>query len=196
MPCPGDRVHDDISPKTLDDAVAPPGPRFRNIGKETGIGRIAGAGPASWADYDQDGRYDLVACGCDTFCALYRNLGSKFADVTLAAGLERVDPSFGAVWGDYDGDGYPDLYIARDGWNGPGADTLLHNRRDGTFEDVTQKAGDRRAGVRLQCRLVRLQPGRLARSPVTNGVTLDPNINHLYRNRDGNVLKTSRRRWE
>ncbi len=172
-----------IRPEQFGKDLPPPGPRFRDIGKETGIGRIAGAGPGSWADYDQDGRWDLVACGCDTFCALYRNLGNKFADVTLAAGLERVDPSFGAVWGDYDGDGYPDLYIARDGWNGPGPDTLLHNRGNGTFEDVTKKAGIDEPGSGFNVVWFDYDKDGWLDLLVTNGVTLDPNINHLYRNR-------------
>jgi tetratricopeptide (TPR) repeat protein len=172
-----------LRPERYGGDLPPPGPRFKDIGKEMGIGRIAGAGPASWADYDQDGRWDLVACGCDTFCQLFRNLGTKFEDVTLAAGLERVDPGFGAVWGDYDGDGFPDLYIARDGWNGPGADALLHNRGNGTFEEVTAKAGIQEPGSGFNVVWFDYDKDGWLDLFVTNGVTLDPNINHLYRNR-------------
>jgi hypothetical protein len=40
------------------------------------------------------------------------------------------------VWGDYDNDGFPDLYITQFGKN-----VLYHNNGDGTFTDVTDKAG-------------------------------------------------------
>jgi VCBS repeat protein/tetratricopeptide repeat protein len=39
--------------------------------------------------------------------------------------------------GDYDGDGHPDLYVTVPGGN----NHLLHNNGDGTFADVTEKAG-------------------------------------------------------
>jgi len=163
--------------------LPPPGPRFRDIAEETGTQRFAGAGPASWADYDQDGRYDLISCGCDTYCQLFRNLGTKFEDVTLAAGLERVDPGFGAVWGDYDGDSYPDLYIARDGWNGPGADALLHNKGNGTFEEVTVKAGIVQPGSGFNVAFFDYDKDEWLDLLVTNGVTLDPHPHALYHNR-------------
>jgi hypothetical protein len=43
----------------------------------------------------------------------------------------------GVAVGDFDGDGWPDLYLTR--LDGPGV--LYRNRRDGTFEDVTARAG-------------------------------------------------------
>src|SRR5678815_4524954 len=44
-----------------------------------------------------------------------------------------------AAAADYDGDGYPDLYVVNSGRND--RNHLFHNRRDGTFEDVTDRAG-------------------------------------------------------
>ena len=45
--------------------------------------------------------------------------------------------SGGATFADYDNDGWPDLYVTE--WNS--ANRLLRNRGDGTFEDVTERAG-------------------------------------------------------
>src|SRR5258708_8417291 len=42
----------------------------------------------------------------------------------------------GLAVGDYDGDGWPDIYSTAYGKN-----TLYHNNKDGTFTDVTEKAG-------------------------------------------------------
>ncbi|MBV9471119.1 MAG: CRTAC1 family protein, partial [Abitibacteriaceae bacterium] len=48
----------------------------------------------------------------------------------------ETDYGVGAAVGDYDNDGHPDLYVTCYGHN-----TLYHNRGDGTFEDVTKRAG-------------------------------------------------------
>src|SRR5487761_604656 len=54
----------------------------------------------------------------------------------------------GAAWGDYDNDGFPDLYLVNQPgpWGQPvGSDSptsrLYHNNGDGTFTDVTDRAG-------------------------------------------------------
>jgi tetratricopeptide (TPR) repeat protein len=161
----------------------PSGVKFRDIAPQLGVDKFAGAGPASWADYDGDGRFDLVACGCDTFCSLFHNDGKHFSDVTLAAGLGKVESGFGATWGDYDGDGRPDLYIARNGWNGPTFDYLLHNKGDGTFENVIDKVGISEPGSGFNVVWFDYNRDGWLDILVTNGVTLDPNINHLYRNK-------------
>ncbi|PYQ11130.1 MAG: hypothetical protein DMH00_09135 [Acidobacteria bacterium] len=168
----------------------PPPPKFRDIAKELGIDKFAGAGPAGWADYDGDGRYDLVACGMDTFCSLFHNDGKSFRDVTLEAGFGKVESGFGAAWGDYDGDGRPDLYIARNGWAGPLQDSLLHNRGDGTFEDVTKQAGIDEPGSGFHVTWFDYNRDGWLDIYVSNGVTLDRNINHLYRN-NGNGTFTN-----
>jgi hypothetical protein len=84
-----------------------------------------------------------------------------FTDVAAAAGLrfahergatpEHQLPETmgsGIAWLDYDNDGWMDLYVVQSGLfpprGEPGSnDRLYHNRGDGTFEDVTQKAGIR-----------------------------------------------------
>ena len=71
---------------------------------------------------------------------LYRqNKDGSFTDVTQEAGLaDAGDGNYGmgAAVGDYDNDGYPDLYVTSYGKN-----ILYHNNGDGTFTDVTAKAG-------------------------------------------------------
>jgi enediyne biosynthesis protein E4 len=71
---------------------------------------------------------------------LYRqNRDGSFTDVTEQAGLANAGDSnygMGVAVGDYDNDGFPDLYVTSYGKN-----ILYHNNGDGTFTDVTAKAG-------------------------------------------------------
>src|SRR6202162_2880285 len=71
---------------------------------------------------------------------LYRqNRDGSFTDVTRVAGLANAGNAnygMGVAVGDYDNDGYPDLYVTSYGKN-----VLYHNNGDGTFTDVTAKAG-------------------------------------------------------
>jgi len=71
---------------------------------------------------------------------LYRqNKDGSFTDVTKEAGLASAgngNYGMGVAIGDYDNDGYPDIYVTNYGKN-----TLYHNNGDGTFTDVTERAG-------------------------------------------------------
>ncbi len=71
---------------------------------------------------------------------LYRqNKDGSFTDVTEQAGLANAGDGnygMGVAVGDYDNDGYPDIYVTSYGKN-----ILYHNNGDGTFTDVTAKAG-------------------------------------------------------
>jgi len=71
-------------------------------------------------------------------CALYHNNGDgTFTDVTEKAGLAGEGHyGQGVAVGDFGNDGYPDLYVT-----GYGRAILYHNNGDGTFTDVTSKAG-------------------------------------------------------
>jgi hypothetical protein len=118
-------------------------------------------------DYDNDGLPDLYVTGYG-HNVLYHNLGGcRFEDVTEKAGLKVGGFSTGAAWADYDRDGHLDLFVARyvrtdlhhlpppdpdaTGYRSviaqipdemPGeTDYLYRNRGDGTFEDVSQRAG-------------------------------------------------------
>lgn len=71
---------------------------------------------------------------------LYRqNRDGSFTDVTEASGLAHAGVTnygMGVAVGDYDNDGYPDLYVTSYGKN-----VLYHNNGNGTFTDVTARAG-------------------------------------------------------
>jgi enediyne biosynthesis protein E4 len=76
---------------------------------------------------------------------LYRqNKDGSFTDVTQSAGLANAgngNYGMGVAVGDYDNDGHPDLFVTSYGKN-----ILYHNNGDGTFTDVTAKAGVAGAG--------------------------------------------------
>jgi tetratricopeptide (TPR) repeat protein len=98
---------------------------------------------AAAADYDQDGDIDLYATNSRLGQPnrLYRNNGDgTFVEVAAAAGVDRANEEHGtsmdAAFGDYDNDGDMDLYVVKWGWN-----ILYRNNGDGTFTDVTDKAG-------------------------------------------------------
>ena len=101
-------------------------------------------------DYDNDGWMDiyLVNSGPSDFYtpkkpirnALYHNNhDGTFTDVTEKAGVgcgQLGNFGMGAAAADYDGDGWVDLYVTNYGHN-----VLFHNNGNGTFSDVTDKAG-------------------------------------------------------
>ena len=144
--------------------------KFSNITVAAGLTRKGWGMGVSVADYDNDGWQDIYVSGYGGN-VLYRNLGHcKFEDVTEKAGVRVGGFSVGSPWGDYDSDGFVDLFVPRYvvvdmnhlpefgkddktcrfrgvlvqcGPRGlPGeSDFLFRNRGDGTFEDVSKKAG-------------------------------------------------------
>ncbi len=102
----------------------------------------------AFLDYDNDGWMDifLVNSGPSDFFkpvkplrnALYKNnRDGTFTDVTEKAGVGGgLSFGQGVAVGDYDNDGWPDIFVTA-----YGNCTLYKNNRDGTFTDVTAKAG-------------------------------------------------------
>ena len=143
------------------------GGRFEDITTAAGVGSDRWAVGGGWFDYDRDGRLDLLVLNytvwtadMDRFCgdsargirvychpkwfapvplSLYRSRGDgTFEDVTAKSGLARYKGrGMGIAFGDYDQDGFQDVYVTNDKL----PSFLLHNRRDGTFEDVALLAG-------------------------------------------------------
>src|SRR6266481_8726768 len=143
--------------------------KFTNITEQAGL-TVKGWGMGvAVADFDNDGNLDLFVTGY-RHSVLYRGLGNcKFEDVTEKAGVRGGGFSTGAAWADYDRDGNVDLFVSRyvhvdidhlpafgssqfcrfkkilvqcGPWGMVGeSDLLFHNRGDGTFEEVSKKAG-------------------------------------------------------
>jgi hypothetical protein len=137
---------------------------FTDVTREAGLAVESYGLGCAVADYDNDGFEDIyiTAVGSNH---LFHNLGNgKFADVTVKAGV--ADPGFStsAVWFDYDNDGKLDLFVTHyidwsiatdqyctldnknksyctpQTYRGESS-TLFHNKGDGTFENVTKRAG-------------------------------------------------------
>jgi hypothetical protein len=69
--------------------------------------------------------------------------------VTVRAGVGDPGSSFVQAWSDFDRDGYLDLFVANGVTRDGSTNTLYHNNGDGTFSDITGRAGlSERPGVR------------------------------------------------
>ncbi len=140
--------------------------RFTDVSAAVGLTKHGNTIASIAFDYDRDGDLDLMLgnyfqpknlLDLETTHVLPNNLdyadngggvtfwrndpaaggGRKFVEVTAAAGFaHHTGWTLDLGHADLDNDGWQDVYIAGD----YGTDRLFMNRRDGTFEDVTEEA--------------------------------------------------------
>jgi len=150
---------------------------FTDVTEKSGLGQVGWQTGVCVGDYDNDGWDDLF-CGFWGHNALFHNNGDgTFTDVSRKSGIynERVRWTSGSTWLDYDRNGWLDLFVANfiefdiskvpapgEGncqWRGmpemcgprglpAGGNILFHNNGDGTFTDVSEKAGILKPGPR------------------------------------------------
>jgi hypothetical protein len=133
---------------------------FTDVTSSAGVGGAGWSTSATWVDYDNDGRLDLIVarymvwdfsdiwcgereegrrayCHPDAFkpitLLLFHNEdGKHFREVSRQAGLTMSGKGLGVAIADYDHDGFTDVFVANDSMQ----QFLLHNKRNGTFEEV------------------------------------------------------------
>jgi hypothetical protein len=176
---------------------------FTDVTREAGLAvEMYGMGCAA-ADYDNDGNTDIYIT-CLGPNKLFRNLGGgRFQEVAEKAGVNDPGFSTSAAWVDYDRDGRLDLFVCNyvewsvdkdlyctldgktksyctpESYKGQSS-ALYRNRGDGTFENVTQRAGlYEPAGKSLGVALIDYDADGLIDLFVAN----DTQPNKLYRNK-------------
>jgi hypothetical protein len=145
------------------------GSGFTDVTSKSGLGDIGFGMGVAVADYNNDGLEDLYVTSLGPNHLFKNNGNGTFTDVTVKAGVGDPRWSTGAAFVDYDKDGKVDLFVSnyvgfdfnhlpefgvgrtcqfkgvpvQCGPRGlPGAgDSLYHNNGDGTFSDVSKKAG-------------------------------------------------------
>ncbi len=126
--------------------------KFEDVTEKAGVGD-KGEAAAIWkqgvtfADVNNDGWLDIYVCRFNAPNLLYINQGDgTFKEMAHAYGLDVNDASVMAAFCDYDRDGWLDVFIQT---NYPQTaenrheqrNYLFHNNGNGTFTDVTDKAG-------------------------------------------------------
>ena len=142
---------------------------FTDVTDKAGVGDIGWGMGAAIGDYNNDGFDDIYVTCLGPNHLLKNNGNGSFTDVTQKSGVGDPRWSAGAAFVDYDNDGKLDLFVSNyvdfdvnnlpefgkgrtcqfkgipvqcgpRGLKGAG-DTLYHNDGDGTFTDVSRKAG-------------------------------------------------------
>ena len=151
---------------------------FSDVTEKSGLGRSGWQTGVCVGDYDNDGWDDLFCTFWGHNILFHNNGNGTFSDVTTKAGLAQAHGRWGtgSSFLDYDRDGHLDLFVCnfvkldpdkppsmKDAsfcqWKGvptmcgprglPGDTNILyHNNGDGTFTDVSEKAGILKPGLR------------------------------------------------
>jgi hypothetical protein len=138
--------------------------RFTDVTDQSGINATGYGMGVATGDYNNDGLVDVYITNLG-HNQMWRNQGNgRFVNVTEETGTDVVGWSVSAAFVDFDRDGWLDLFVGQyvnfsfsnlkkctsaggaEDYCGPLAyeplpNRLFHNRRDGTFEDVTGKSG-------------------------------------------------------
>jgi FG-GAP-like repeat/ASPIC and UnbV len=152
----GGIMEDFDSDGLLDIAVTNLDPRmhmeiYRNMGNGTfeaftesaGLKEQLGGLNCVQTDFNNDGHCDIFVIRAGWLPhgirpSLLKNNGDRtFTDVTQESGLSAPVSSIAAGWSDYDNDGWLDVFICCE----QQPSRLYRNRRDGTFEEVSEPAG-------------------------------------------------------
>ena len=121
-------------------------PRFKEIAMSVGVAQNGLSGGVCIDDFNSDGFLDIfcTSYGMEDQAQYFQNDGKGgFINSTLQAGIKGIDGGLNCLHADYDGDGNKDILILRGGWLGAAGihpNSLLKNKGDGTFEDVTYQA--------------------------------------------------------
>ena len=122
-------------------------PRFEEIAMHVGLAENGISGGTCVDDFNGDGWLDvfMTSSGMNDQAKLFLSTGKgDFEDATERAGIKGLTGGLNCIHADYDNDGDNDILILRGGWlaeNGKFPNSLLRNKGDGTFDDVTRSAG-------------------------------------------------------
>ena len=143
---------DSVPPKYLIRNLAPAVqnsgfPEYANIAGNVGLAVTGLAGGVDVEDFNGDGLLDVftTAWGLNDPVHLFLADGKGgYSDHSASAGLTGIVGGLNSTHADYDNDGDVDILIMRGAWmreSGPFPLSLLRNKGDGTFEDVTFDSG-------------------------------------------------------
>ncbi len=124
-----------------------PMPRFPDVAGAVGLSLESLGGGVVIEDLDNDGFLDVMVSSWalrGQLRYLHNDGDGRFTDRTREAGLMGLWGGLNMVSADYDNDGFTDIFVLRGAWLGIAGhhpNSLLRNRGDGTFEDVTEAAG-------------------------------------------------------
>ena len=121
--------------------------RFPEIAASAGLDVNGLAGGCVVDDFDNDFDLDVMVSSWDIDdpIRLFINRSDgTFEDRSDSGGLDGISGGLNLIQGDYDNDGFVDILVLRGAWlgkSGQHPNSLLRNNGDGSFEDVTEKAG-------------------------------------------------------